>query len=601
MSLMTSLSVGVTGLKTAQTGVNTTAHNLSNVNTEGYTRQEIINVDKTYNRNGASHISYNQLGLGTEVGAVKQNRNVFYDQKYRLEVGRQSFYQVQSDSVTEIESLMGEMQGAQFQTTLNDLWESIEDLTMEPDNIVKRTNLINTANTFVLRAQDVYSQLVSYQDNLNKQIQTAVEEVNKIGDQINALNKVIVQKESGQEAANDYRDKRNLLLDQLAEYANISYEEDIDGRVLVSVEGTQFVTSDYVYHMQTADISQQSSLVDVVWGTGQSVFPTDRGFSTDKDTDVGKIKSMLIARGDHKATYVDIPDTDATNAEISEYNKTVGASVIMSTQASFDRLVNAVVTAINDALCPNVSGTDFVSNMQDLLGYDITATATITDSDGNAVNLSNVSVWDEANAAVGMDEDASQGVELFTRQSVARYQKATMTYTDPNGNTQTHTVYLYNKEPEASDQLQDRYGRYSIEQLVVSKDIKENPSKLPLSSNNLSGNADGYDAATCERLTAVWSDAAYTINPNVLTKHNFKDYYQALIGNLATVGNEYDKMAEDQETLVNSIDDNRQTVSGVSSDEQLTYLIQFQYAYTASSRYISTVDQMLEHLLNALG
>ncbi|MBQ1392392.1 MAG: flagellar hook-associated protein FlgK, partial [Lachnospiraceae bacterium] len=93
---MTSLSTGVSGLKAAQTAVNTTAHNLANVNTKGYSRQDVTNVDKIYNTIGNSHISYSQVGLGSEVACIKQTRNVFFDKAYRLEVGRKNFYDVQS-------------------------------------------------------------------------------------------------------------------------------------------------------------------------------------------------------------------------------------------------------------------------------------------------------------------------------------------------------------------------------------------------------------------------------------------------------------------------------------------------------------------------
>lgn len=114
------------------------------------------------------------------------------------------------------------------------------------------------------------------------------------------------------------------------------------------------------------------------------------------------------------------------------------------------------------------------------------------------------------------------------------------------------------------------------------------------------GGVDGYDEVTCEKLKEIWNVEFDTINPNVLTKQTFTDYYQALIGNVATLGREYKSMASDQEGLVEGIDSNRQAVSGVSSDEQLTYLIQFQYAYTANSRYITTIDEMLADLLNKL-
>ena len=150
--LMTSFNVGVTGLRGAQTGVNTTSHNLVNVSTEGYSRQRVNYVDRGYNNVGTSYINTLQIGLGTEINRISQVRDVFYDKAYRLEVGRKNFYEVQSDAVGEIENLMGEMNGVEFQTTLSDLWKAVQELAKEPDSVVKQTSLVNTANTFMLRA-----------------------------------------------------------------------------------------------------------------------------------------------------------------------------------------------------------------------------------------------------------------------------------------------------------------------------------------------------------------------------------------------------------------------------------------------------------------
>ena len=126
---------------------------------------------------------------------------------------------------------------------------------------------------------------------------------------------------------------------------------------------------------------------------------------------------------------------------------------------------------------------------------------------------------------------------------------------------------------------------------------------MPLSGNNYKGYAGGYDPEVCERLSALWQDTSKmgTLDPNTTTEYNIVDYYGALIGNLATIGKQYSAKAETQQSLVNSIEDNRSSVSGVSSDEELTNLIMFQYAYTASSKYITVVDAMLADLLNKLG
>ena len=613
--LMTSFTVGVTGLRAAQTGVNTTSHNLVNVSTEGYSRQRVNYGDRNYNNVGTSHINTLQIGLGAEVNRISQVRDVFYDKAYRLEVGRKNFYEVQSEAVDEIENLMGEMNGVEFQTTLSDLWGAVQELAKEPDSVVKQTSLVNTANTFMLRAQDIYGQLKDYQLNLNQQIKDAVKRVNEIGAEIFEMNKQIVKAESGNEIANDYRDHRNMLLDELSEYASISYHEDIDGRVLVNIEGTMFVSQDMVFEMKT-EKKEENNLLDVTWGEDVPVFNLSQGFSSELDTDVGKIKRLLFARGEGGCTFADMPDekneqddrfyyTDATTGErvfnpeeyakvLNEYNNTTNSSIVASTEAYFDKLVHAVVTAVNDALSPNGKALDVL----DSLG--ITGSIVAKLEDGTIVDLTdeNVLILDEYNSGIGCDEAHTIGVELFSRQSVNRYQEAMIDYIDKDGNVQTRTIYIYNQEDR-----DDTYSLCTIDQLIINPAVLENPSILPMSANNYKGDMDGYDVDVCKRLQDIWldNDKMGTLDPNDAVTFNILDYYTGLIGNIATLGKEYTTTAETEASLVSSIDDNRSSVAGVSSDEELTNLIQYQYAYVANSKYITTIDQMLEDLLNKLG
>ena len=646
MSLMTSLSVGVSGLRTSQSAVNTTAHNLANVSTAGYCRQQSLATDFGYNTIGFSHISYFQIGIGTEVQIIKQNRDAFLDKSYRLEVGRQNFYEAQSRAVEEIESLFGEMEGVQFQESLSDIWSSIQELAKEPDSIVKRTALIETSSTFMLRAQDIYEQLEEYQNNLNTQVKDAVARINEIGQEIMTLNRKIAMCEAGSEQANDYRDKRNVLLDELGEYARISYKEDLEGRITVNLEGTQFISTDYVYEIVTEPMSDSTRLLNVLWKDSNPVFNLDQKCNTAQNTDVGKLKGLLVARGDHIADYTDIPqkenyydengnfNSNAYDEDVRKYNISINSSIIMSTQAGFDQLVHGVVTAINDALCPN----DSIENTLKNLNYgvnldtasisysttrtvgtievrqDITVTnegrTTITYHNGvqieppantapvvdKSFTLSDVLIWDEYNAPVGMDDNNTPREELFIRQDRERYSEATIKVTNANGGTEEKTIWVYNQE-EAGDP----YSLYTIDQLLMNEDITQDPSKIPLTQNQYQEVPGAYDADVCDRLLNAWDEDFATLNPNVLTRNNFSEYYQAFIGDIATVGYECKSMYANQEDLVADIDDGRQQVQGVSSDEELTNLIMYQHAYNASSRYITAVDAMLEDLLAKLG
>ena len=104
-----------------------------------------------------------------------------------------------------------------------------------------------------------------------------------------------------------------------------------------------------------------------------------------------------------------------------------------------------------------------------------------------------------------------------------------------------------------------------------------------------------------EGLLTDWQSPFATLSPNTLTYNNFEGYYTQFIGEIATKGDEFQTLASNQEIMVNSVQDQRLDVTGVSSDDELTYLIRFQHAYNASARYINVIDDMLEHVIVRLG
>ena len=251
-SLMGSLYIGASGLQVSNNALNTTAHNMSNIDTEGYTRQQVSQGTRPYitTEKDFRIISWKQTGLGVAYNNCKQVRSLFLDQSYRQETGREAFYDVSVVTLEEIEDQLQEMNGIEFAESLNNLWVAVQEMSKNPTSAVNESTLVTRAHEFITRANSVYEGFTNYQDNMDLKVADIVERINDIGDRIKELNLQIVEIESGnQEHANDLRDERNLLLDELGELGKISYYEDIFGNVLVQFEGTQFVTTDHVNHM----------------------------------------------------------------------------------------------------------------------------------------------------------------------------------------------------------------------------------------------------------------------------------------------------------------------------------------------------------------
>ena len=575
MSSMSSLYVGASGLNVSQAALNVTSHNLANVDTAGYVRQQVVQTDFHYIKLGESYSSSLQEGLGANFATIKQVRDSFLDKSYRQEVGRGAFYNAQYEAVGEVESLFGELEGESFQDVLGNFWTSLQELAKEPDSVVARASLIETSVTFVERAENISTQLNDYQINLNTKIRDQVNRINEIGDTIKTLNIKIRQYEStGVEHANDLRDQRNALLDELGEYANITYKENTNGVTNVNLEGVPFVTEDTVFHMDMAQISNDSEMLKPIWKThgGVDVYNLDKAYSSENDTDIGSLKGLLTARGSKQANYKDIPlrknyESDALyNADVREYNNSVDSSIITAVQAQFDQLIHGITTMVNDILSPNKE---------------------VTLSDGSVIKI-----LDEANAPVGMDKDKTMGEALFNRKSMARYTETDIEIDNGDGSYDTVAAWVYNEE-DASD----NYSLFTLGEIEVNPNILKNYSYIPLSSNTGSGD---YDIKAADQLLSSWQDAFATLSPNTLTENNFNDYYNSFISEIANRGEQFNTISLNQASMVESIDNQRMEVTGVSSDEELSNLIKFQHAYNASARYVNVVSQMLEDVINNL-
>ena len=135
----------------------------------------------------------------------------------------------------------------------------------------------------------------------------------------------------------------------------------------------------------------------------------------------------------------------------------------------------------------------------------------------------------------------------------------------------------------------------------MNANLKANYSLLQVHGNPAQGKQDEYDWSAFTTMFASWKKADTILDPNALTKYGVDNYYDSMVGLLATQGSVWESQLTNQEKLVADIESKRQQISGVSTEEEMVSLLMYQHAYNASSRYITTIDDMLDHLINRLG
>ena len=490
-----------------------------------------------------------QVGIGVDYTKCRQVRDEFLDASYRKENGRSSFYEICSESTQEIETLLGEMEGASFKESLAKLWTSVQELQKDPSSSITQGVFIATCSQFLERASAVSKGLNDYQQNLNSRVTGMVEDINTITDQIFELNNKIQKAEIGIEEANDYRDKRNYLIDQLSSKISIKTVENANGGVEIYAEGSPLLIGDTVTHLEV--VANEDGFYNVTWGAlydFQPVYNFHQTVSSDFDTDTGELKSLLFARGDHVANYSDLEEYNFYNYGTPDTNDIpIASSIVMNAQGQFDRLIHNMVTAINNVICDNA------------------------------------------------DNSSKTGsYEVFTRLGSDRY--------DAAGN--------YIKEVTTNSPA-DVSTMYTISNLKINPDLLKQPT---LNSFIKDDKSVDFEKATklmevfagigqvrdLNKDGEVYVDAAWTINPNLNSKHGYIAFYDSVVGQMANVGSVYNSIVSSQNATVSSLENSRQQVLGVSSEEELQNIIKFQNAYNASSRYINVIDQMLEHIITTL-
>ena len=288
---------------------------------------------------------------------------------------------------------------------------------------------------------------------------------------------------------------------------------------------------------------------------GAEVFDLSIEISSDLGTDIGGLKAMLLARGDHRANYTDLAE--------GKYDS-VSQSVVMNIQGEFDQMIHNVVTKINDILAEAAgvqSGDLELADGTTLKNAKYCA----VDSDGY------------------MRMEDGTPIQLFTKVTTDGYRKVT--------GKDGKDYWVMNEEKAGSTET-----LYTIGNLQVNPTLLQEPSKLGFRL------ADGSeDKKTADALKAAFTEESYTLNPNVQKKTTFVDYYTDLVSQVANSGYVFRSIYENQVNTVEATQSAREQVVGVSTDEELSNMIKFQNAYNASSRYINVISEMLEHIISTLG
>ncbi len=339
--MLGSFQAGISGLYLSQKGLQVTGQNLANVNTSGYARQRVEQNENRPRYIGNTGQAKLFVGKGVDITTIRQIRDEWMDASYRQSNSKYAFSSKQYSVIGEIETILAGSDEIGFSNTLAQLFKGMNNLSQNPDSLEARANFIESAALLVKDANYIMDQFTNSQKELNREVIATTERANDIIKDIFNLNKEIAKYELNGDNANDLRDQRNLLVDELSGIARIEVTPlgNDPSKIQIRMGGRELYTTATYETMELKQTVPGSSFLYPVWKDSQDpVFRTNKPIDN-VTNDGGYLKSLLYTRGDSTADY-------------TSEDKDVARFVLPSMQKKFDTLINGIVTMINDMVAP---------------------------------------------------------------------------------------------------------------------------------------------------------------------------------------------------------------------------------------------------------
>ncbi|MCM1467752.1 MAG: flagellar hook-associated protein FlgK [Alistipes sp.] len=364
------LNTAYTGLQAYQAAINTTAHNISNTKTEGYSRQK---TDAQADRALRTYNSYGTLGTGVLVTSIKQLRDEYYDIRYRTNNSNAGQYSVYENYMTQLENYLNEYSLEGMTTEWNNLFAALTELQKYPQDNTTRNNVVNCGASLADYFNNLSTNIRKIQIDANEELKNQCDRVNTLAQNITELNKQINMLEVHNGNANDLRDQRNKLVDELSAIINVETNEQEMGEGVtyftVRVNGQDLVNN-YNYNTlvteakkERRNASDAEGMYEIAWANGV----TFDEYSTSLR---GSMKALLDIRdGCNNAYEVEntVTDANGTHKELDiEQRRSANTEYkgVPYYQSKLNEFVNLMANAFNDVFkqgetTDGVPGVDF--------------------------------------------------------------------------------------------------------------------------------------------------------------------------------------------------------------------------------------------------
>lgn len=604
------LSIASSGIRAANAALNTTANNIANTHTDGYSRQQVTQEAADALR---LFTTYGCAGAGVDTVAIERVRDEFYDLRFRNNNSTLGEYDIKKYYTDTIQQYLDDDGDTGFGAIFDEFLATMQGVTTQSSVRDAKATFIAAAQKLAEYFNTTAGNLQALQKDVNEEIKLRVERINSITSEIATMNKQINVVEMTGTRANQLRDKRDLLLDELSEIVDISTaeypvtdpynpERETGGtRFVVSIAGNQPIVDGGDYHKlecrsradnEKVNQTDADGLYDIYWDNGND-------FNLNNASMGGSLKGLVAMR--------DGNNNKAFNGLVQSVGKgALGTEVTV--KATRDFLSNMNKCTLSDTGGSIVIG-NTVYYYQDW---------EYNEKDGTFKFIMDDKKCDTVVAADKIGREAEVGVDInyqgipyylsqmneFVRAFAAKVNEIFTSGYDKQGNP--GVMFFTARKPVAGDSILD--SQYEMEDFLdadgyyeltafnieIYDDLAAEPDLLGTKSQSDTG-VEEFGQVT-ELITAMQDK----------TKFNFrnataKEFLQTLLSDVALNARNAKDFYDTYYGIAVTIENQRMSISSVDEDEEAVNMVKFQNSFTLSSKMIQTLTEIYDRLILETG
>jgi flagellar hook-associated protein 1 FlgK len=570
------LDIATSALAAQQYCLDVTAHNIANVDTEGYSRQiPTLQGKQPVLNQGVI------MGRGVETEQVTRSVDQFIENKLMQEKSNLSSSKEMEKYMQVLEGMFSENSEDSISSMLSDYWNLWNDVSNNPSGSSERIALYEYSLIMSEQFNSLAPDLNQIQTDITNSVTVGVERINQITTEIAQINVKIVGMETNNNVANDLRDKRNALVSELNEYLDIkTFEQSNHSLSIIAARGCTLVQGNNNY-----ELSMDGDRVKWEDSGGSYVDITNHITN-------GKLGACLELRDEIIAKYkMDLNELAkefiwSVNQQHSQGVGLDGFSTVTGTYS---------VSSSGEELGTLESGLDYHEKISDgnfnLWVYDSSgvgsnnvisidgATLSSLIIDINAVDNISASVTADRKLIINADSGYTFGFSDDTSNVLAALGINTFFSGSTAGDISANSTIGSDKNQIAAAQIDATTGEFAS---------GDNDNALAMT--DLQYMSMDISQWTCDRINGNTKKGGVT--------STIEDYYHSMVGSIGIVSSSISRNTEFSEMMVNELNALRDSISAVSLDEEMTNLIKYQHAYQAAAKLITISDEMLDTLIS---